>query len=255
MLLRESPNAWAAYEGADRPDARLADRAGTVRRDLRRLRSTTAASSRACATPATPCDVIELAGRHPLADDAARDCGPRGLGSVAGGSRPIIDGLGLPAFAGWTTHWRPRRRRPDPPPDRAGDRLQRDRARGAARDRAAPAARGSRALIVTSDTTAERLAADFGVDRDRIARRRARHRRRAAQPRLRRDRPAASSRSARWCRARGTTCCCARWPGCSTSTGSSPSSVRRARSGACACACRRSPRNLASPGACALPAR
>ena len=44
--------------------------------------------------------VIELAGTHPLADDAARDAARAAWDSIADASRPIIDGLALPAFAG-----------------------------------------------------------------------------------------------------------------------------------------------------------
>ena len=42
-------------------------------------------------------DAIELAGTHPLADEAARNAA---RGALQGDARPIIDGLALPAFAG-----------------------------------------------------------------------------------------------------------------------------------------------------------
>src|ERR1700761_5920661 len=45
-------------------------------------------------------EVNELAGTHPLADEAARDAVCAAWDSVSAGSRPIIDGLALPAFAG-----------------------------------------------------------------------------------------------------------------------------------------------------------
>ena len=44
--------------------------------------------------------VIELAGTHPLADEAARHAARAAWDSIADGSRPIIDGLALPAFVG-----------------------------------------------------------------------------------------------------------------------------------------------------------
>jgi glycosyltransferase involved in cell wall biosynthesis len=44
--------------------------------------------------------VLELAGKYPLADDAARDAACAAWDSIPAGSRPIIDGLALPAFAG-----------------------------------------------------------------------------------------------------------------------------------------------------------
>jgi glycosyltransferase involved in cell wall biosynthesis len=44
--------------------------------------------------------VIELAGRHPLADETARDAACAALDGLAAEARPLIDGLALPAFAG-----------------------------------------------------------------------------------------------------------------------------------------------------------
>ena len=44
--------------------------------------------------------VIELAGTHPRADDAAREAATAAWAGIAGESRPIVDGLCLPAFAG-----------------------------------------------------------------------------------------------------------------------------------------------------------
>jgi hypothetical protein len=45
-------------------------------------------------------DVIELAGAHPLADSTARDAACTAWEALAGISRPLIDGLALPAFEG-----------------------------------------------------------------------------------------------------------------------------------------------------------
>ena len=87
-------------------------------------------------------------------------------------------------------------------------------------------------IIVTSEPTAERLATDFGVQRGA-----SRwscpgpSRRRAAA-----DRAASAChvlRSGRWCRARGTTCCCAPSPASSISSGASPSRALWTRSRPC----------------------
>jgi glycosyltransferase involved in cell wall biosynthesis len=43
--------------------------------------------------------VVELAGRHPLPDDAAEASAAEALASLPDGVTPILDGLGLPAFA------------------------------------------------------------------------------------------------------------------------------------------------------------
>ena len=128
--------------------------------------------------------VAELAGTHPLTDETARDAARAAWHSIAHGSRPIIDGLALPAFVG------------------LDDALTRRDAIGlihhptaletgfAENDRAALLGIEKRLLprlarvIVTSEPTAERLAADFGVDRDRIRVVVPGHRRCAAQSRL-----------------------------------------------------------------------
>ncbi len=44
--------------------------------------------------------VVELAGTHPLTDATARDAAREAWHSIPHGSRPIIDGLALPAFVG-----------------------------------------------------------------------------------------------------------------------------------------------------------
>ncbi|ONG47283.1 glycosyl transferase family 1 [Pseudoroseomonas deserti] len=44
-------------------------------------------------------EVVELAGRHPLPDDAAEATARAALEALPEGVRPIVDGLGLPAFA------------------------------------------------------------------------------------------------------------------------------------------------------------
>jgi glycosyltransferase involved in cell wall biosynthesis len=44
-------------------------------------------------------EVVELAGHHPLPDAAATEAARAALDALPPGTRPIIDGLGLPAFA------------------------------------------------------------------------------------------------------------------------------------------------------------
>ena len=45
-------------------------------------------------------EVIELPGTHPRADDVARDAACAAWDGLVAGTRPVIDGLALPAFAG-----------------------------------------------------------------------------------------------------------------------------------------------------------
>jgi glycosyltransferase involved in cell wall biosynthesis len=112
--------------------------------------------------------VVELPGTYPLADEAARNAAIDGLKNLPDAVRPIIDGLALPAFAGME------------------DALT---ARGAVgiihhptsmetglseADRNGLHATEKRLLpllgrvIVTSETTGERLATEFGVAPERI---------------------------------------------------------------------------------------
>jgi len=44
-------------------------------------------------------DVVQLPGRHPLPDDTAKRAARHAWQALAGDARPVIDGLGLPAFA------------------------------------------------------------------------------------------------------------------------------------------------------------
>ncbi len=112
--------------------------------------------------------VIELLGSHPLADEAARDAACAAWDGLPDTTRPIIDGLALPAFAGME------------------DALTARNAAGVIHhptaletgfgeaDRAGLLAIEKRLLprlarvIVTSETTGDRLAADFGVEPERI---------------------------------------------------------------------------------------
>jgi glycosyltransferase involved in cell wall biosynthesis len=112
--------------------------------------------------------VVELLGRHPLADAAARDAASAAWDALPGATRPIIDGLALPAFAGME------------------DVLATKNAVGlihhptaletgfSEADRAALLAVEKRLLpvlarvIVTSEATGERLGTNFGVAPERI---------------------------------------------------------------------------------------
>src|SRR4051812_7064524 len=112
--------------------------------------------------------VIELAGTHPRADEAARRFACAAWDGLPDLNRPIIDGLALPAFAGQEDALAARNaagliHHPTALETGFGD-----------ADRAELFAIEKRLLprlarvIVTSETTAERLAAEFGVDRERI---------------------------------------------------------------------------------------
>ncbi len=112
--------------------------------------------------------VVELAGTHPLADQVARDAAGAAWASIADHSRPIIDGLALPAFVAADDALARR--------DAVGlihhptaletgfSETERSALLGVEKRLLARLAR----IIVTSVSTAERLATDFGVDRDRI---------------------------------------------------------------------------------------
>jgi glycosyltransferase involved in cell wall biosynthesis len=113
-------------------------------------------------------DVVELAGRHPLPDEAAL-AGARGaLDAVPGDAVPVVDGLGLPAFA--------------PLADMLAERgavalvhhptaletgfaeADRDRLRATERALFGRVAR----IVATSALTARRLVEEFGADPARV---------------------------------------------------------------------------------------
>ncbi len=114
-------------------------------------------------------DVIELAGAHPLADATARDAACAAWDALAEASRPLIDGLALPAFAGMDDALAARGAMAlihHPTALETGF-AEDDRARlHVLEQRLLP--RLAR-VIVTSESTAERLATAFGVPRARIA--------------------------------------------------------------------------------------
>jgi glycosyltransferase involved in cell wall biosynthesis len=112
--------------------------------------------------------VVELPGRHPLADDAARNAARVAWDNLPGATRPIIDGLALPAFTGMEDAL--------PGRDAVGvihhpTALETGLSEA---DRSGLLATDKRLLpllariIVTSEDTGERLAADFAVDAGRI---------------------------------------------------------------------------------------
>ncbi|HTW69105.1 MAG TPA: glycosyltransferase family 4 protein [Acetobacteraceae bacterium] len=117
----------------------------------------------------TTVDVVELKGRFPIADDSARDAACAAWDGLGEATRPIIDGLALPAFTGMDDalaargaigliHHPTALETGFSEADR--DSLRRIEQRLYGR---------LYRLIVTSEATADRLASDFGVDRARIA--------------------------------------------------------------------------------------
>ncbi len=113
-------------------------------------------------------DVIELAGSHPLADEAARQSAAAAWAALTPDTVPIIDGLGLPAFGALAEHLAARQTVGlihHPTALETGfSEDERERLRAAERRLFPLLAK----VIVTSEATAERLAADFGVRHERI---------------------------------------------------------------------------------------
>jgi glycosyltransferase involved in cell wall biosynthesis len=113
-------------------------------------------------------NVVELAGVHPLADEAARNAARAAWHDLTEETRPIIDSLALPAFAGMEAALTTR--------DAVGVIHHPTAMETGLReaDRNGLLAIENRLLpllarvIVTSATTGERLAADFGVEPARI---------------------------------------------------------------------------------------
>jgi len=114
-------------------------------------------------------DVVELSGAHPLADDSARAAACAAWDAVPEESRPVIDGLALPAFDGLDDALAARATTclvHHPTALETGyDETQRDSLRAIEQR----VLRRLTRVIATSETTAERLAADFGVTRERIS--------------------------------------------------------------------------------------
>jgi glycosyltransferase involved in cell wall biosynthesis len=113
--------------------------------------------------------VVELPGMHPVTDEAARDSACIALDRLAPSTRPVIDGLALPAFAGLddalaATGVVGLIHHPtslEPGLDEA--------VQSRLRDLEQRLFRRLKGAIVTSELTAETLAKDFGVRPDRVA--------------------------------------------------------------------------------------
>ena len=113
-------------------------------------------------------DVVELAGRFPLSDDAARDAACAAWDRLPAGTRPLIDGLALPAFAGMQDALAARSTVGlihHPTALETGFSAEH---RALLHGIEQPLFRALHRLVVTSDPTAERLAKEFGVDPARI---------------------------------------------------------------------------------------
>jgi glycosyltransferase involved in cell wall biosynthesis len=114
-------------------------------------------------------DAVELAGTHPLADDTARVAACAAWDAVPEDSRPVIDGLALPAFDGLDDALAARATTclvHHPTALETGyDEVQ----RASLQAMEQRLLRRLTRVIATSETTAERLAADFGVARERIS--------------------------------------------------------------------------------------
>lgn len=114
-------------------------------------------------------DVLELPGRFPLCDDAAREAACAAWDRLPNGARPVIDGLALPAFAGLEDALAARGtigliHYPTALETGFSD-ADRDRLRAIEQRLFQHLHR----LVVTSEPTAERLAKAFGADPARIA--------------------------------------------------------------------------------------
>lgn len=111
-------------------------------------------------------DVVELAGRHPLPDDAAHVAARAAWERLADDATPVIDGLCLPSFAPIVDALAQRRcvgliHHPTAL-ETGHDETTRDALRATERAMLPLLAR----IVVTSAPTAERLVAEFGVARD-----------------------------------------------------------------------------------------
>ncbi len=111
-------------------------------------------------------DIVELAGTHPLPDDAARASARAAWAGLAPTTLPLIDGLGLPAFHGIEGLSRAIGLIHHPTCLEAGHPTPTAESLRAAEQALFPALAG---CIVTSPTTADTLANDFAVLPDRIA--------------------------------------------------------------------------------------
>ena len=113
--------------------------------------------------------VVELAGRFPLADDVARDAACAAWDRLSEATRPVIDSLALPAFAGMEDALAARGAIGLIHHPTAVETGFAETERESLRRMEQRLYRRLYRLIVTSDGTTERLVADFGIDRARVA--------------------------------------------------------------------------------------
>ena len=158
-------------------------------------------------------DVVELEGQHPLPDDRAREAARQAWLPLPDDARPVIDGLGLPAFADLADALATRAVGLIHHPTALEHGLP-DSDRAALRDIERRLFPRLRKVIVTSPSSGERLQAEFGVVADRIA---------VVVPGTE-DAPRSTGSGGPGCAilsvgtlygARDMTCCCVHWPGCS----------------------------------------
>jgi glycosyltransferase involved in cell wall biosynthesis len=117
----------------------------------------------------TTVDVVELRGNFPLADDTARDAACAAWDRLAETTRPLIDGLALPAFAGMEDALAARGAISLIHHPTALETGFAEAEREALRRMERRLYGRLHRLIVTSELTAERLVSDFGVNRARVA--------------------------------------------------------------------------------------
>ncbi|MCB4823199.1 glycosyltransferase family 4 protein [Roseicella aerolata] len=112
--------------------------------------------------------VVELAGRHPLPDEAAEEAARTALAALPEDVQPVIDGLGLPAFAPLADELVRRRAigliHHPTALEHGAPQEDREALRGIERDLFPRLAR----LVATSPHTAARLTEEFGVPAERI---------------------------------------------------------------------------------------
>ncbi len=113
-------------------------------------------------------DTAELPGTHPLPDPAAIAAARAAWDSLAPDAIPVIDGLGLPAFADCASGFAARNAVGLIHHPTALEAGRTDAARDALRAIERDLFPALPRIIVTSDATAARLAQDFGVDPGRI---------------------------------------------------------------------------------------
>jgi glycosyltransferase involved in cell wall biosynthesis len=114
-------------------------------------------------------NVVELAGAFPLTDETARDAACAAWDRLAEATRPVIDGLALPAFAGMEDALAARGAVGLIHHPTALETGFAEAERESLRGMEQRLYRRLHRLIVTSEPTAERLVTGFGVDRARVA--------------------------------------------------------------------------------------